>query len=225
MISLEALRAEMAAAGDRERAAGQQRYMKSAIPYHGLTTPELRTLLRPHLKEFRPLDRADWERTVRHFWDDATHREERYAAIALARHRTARQWQDVDTLELHRHLVVTGAWWDVVDVIAQHLVGAVLAADRPAATPVLRTWAVDHDLWLRRTSVTCQLAHGSDTDLDLLTFAIERNLDDPSFWLRKAIGWALRQYARVDPEWVRAYVASLGDRLSGLSRREATRHL
>ncbi|MBO0845990.1 MAG: DNA alkylation repair protein [Nocardioides sp.] len=225
MISLEALRAEMAAAGDPERAAGQQRYMKSAIPYHGLTTPELRSLLRQHLKGFRPLDRADWERTVRHFWDDATHREERYAAIALARHRTARQWQDVDTLELNRHLVVTGAWWDVVDVIAQHLVGAVLAADRPAATRVLRTWAVDHDLWLRRTSVICQLAHGSDTDLDLLTFAIERNLDDPSFWLRKAIGSALRQHARVDPEWVRAYVASLGDRLSGLSRREATRHL
>jgi 3-methyladenine DNA glycosylase AlkD len=64
-----------------------------------------------------------------------------------------------------------------------------------------------------------------DADVDLLTFAIERNLVDPSFWLRKAIGWALRQHARVDPDWVRAYVDSLGDRLSSLSRREATKHL
>ena len=89
----------------------------------------------------------------------------------------------------------------------------------------MRAWAVDDDLWLRRTSVICQISHGTDVDRDLLTFAIERNLDDPSFWLRKAIGWALRQHARVDPAWVRAYVDSLGDRLSGLSRREATKHL
>ncbi len=71
----------------------------------------------------------------------------------------------------------------------------------------------------------CQLLRKGDTDLALLTFAIERNLDDTSFWLRKAIGWSLRQYARTDPAWVRAYVDSLGDRLSGLSRREATKHL
>ena len=120
---------------------------------------------------------------------------------------------------------MTGAWWDVVDEIAQHLVGACLLADRDQVTDVMRAWAVDDDLWLRRTSVICQISHGTDVDRDLLTFAIERNLDDPSFWLRKAIGWALRQHARVDPAWVRAYVDSLGDRLSGLSRREATKHL
>ena len=225
MITLEALRAEMAAAADPEKAVQQQRYMKSAMPYHGLAAPELRALLRPHLKSFAPADRAEWERTVRGFWDNATHREEWYAAIAFARHRSARGWQDLGALELYRHLVVSGAWWDVVDEIAQHLVGAVLVADPPATTPVLLSWALDDDLWLRRTSVICQLARGPDTDLDLLTYAIERNLDDPSFWLRKAIGWALRQHARVDPAWVRSYVDSLGDRLSGLSRREATKHL
>jgi 3-methyladenine DNA glycosylase AlkD len=168
----------MEAAGDPERAVQQQRYMKSPMPYHGLAAPEVRALLRPHLHGFAPADRADWERTVRALWDDATHREEWYAAIAFARHRTARSWQDVETLDLYRHMVTTGAWWDVVDA-----------------------------------------------DVDLLTFAIERNLVDPSFWLRKAIGWALRQHARVDPDWVRAYVDSLGDRLSSLSRREATKHL
>lgn len=225
MIPLDELRAELAAAGDPEKASIQQRYMKSAMPYHGLAAPELRALLRPHLKAFAPADREEWEHVVRRFWDGATHREEWYAAIALARHRAARAWQDVDTLALYRHLVVTGAWWDVVDETAQHLVGACLLADRAQVTAAMREWAVDDDLWMRRTSVICQIAHGEDLDPDLLTFAIEHNLDDPSFWLRKSIGWALRQHARVDPAWVRAYVDVLGDRLSGLSRREATKHL
>ena len=225
MITLEALRAEMAAAGDPGKAAGQQRYMKSAMPYHGLAAPELRALLRPHLQDFAPVERTEWERTVRAFWDGATHREERYAAIALARHRSARPWQDVDTLALYRHLIVTGAWWDYVDEIAARGVGACLLADRERVTPVMREWAVDDDLWLRRTSVICQLTHGTGLDRDLLMFAIERNLDDPSFWLRKAIGWALRQHARVDPDWVRTYVDAFGGRLSGLSRREATKRL
>jgi len=225
VITLEQLRTELAAAGDPVRAAGQQRYMKSAMPYHGLRLPELRAILRPHLATFAPADRDDWERTVRTFWDGATHREERYAAIALARHRSARAWQDPESLDLYRHLVVTGAWWDVVDDVAQHLVAVVLAGHRDATTPVMRAWAVEDDLWLRRTAVLCQTPHGPDTDLDLLGYAVEQNLDDPSFWLRKAIGWALRQYARTDPDWVRAYVDGLGDRLSGLSRREATKHL
>ena len=225
MITLGQLRTELATAGDPQKAEQQQRYMKSAMPYHGVAAPELRALLRPHLRAFAPADRADWERTVRTFWDGATHREEWYAAIALARHRSARDWQDAASLDLHRHLVVTGAWWDVVDETAQHLVGACLLADRSRVTEVVRRWAVDDDLWVRRTSVICQIAHGPDVDRDLLTHAIECNLDDPSFWLRKAIGWALRQHARVDPAWVRAYVDALGDRLSGLSRREATKHL
>jgi len=162
---------------------------------------------------------------VRGLWDGATHREERYAAIAVARHRRARPWQDVKALELYRHLIVTGAWWDLVDEIASHLVGGVLANHRADATPVIHVWAVDDDLWLRRTAVLAQLTHRADTDLDLLRFAVEGNVDDRSFWLRKAIGWALREYARTDPDWVRAEVDRLGDRLSGLSRREALKHL
>jgi 3-methyladenine DNA glycosylase AlkD len=225
VISLEELRAELAAAGDPVKAGEQQRYMKSAMPYHGISAPDLRALLRPHLQEFAPSDRYSWEATVRSWWDGATHREEWYAALALARHRVARPWQDEATLGLYRHLIVTGAWWDVVDDLAASLVGGVLTGHPDEATPLMRAWAEDAHLWLRRTSVLCQLPRKAETDLDLLTFAIEQNLDDTSFWLRKAIGWSLRQYARTDPAWVRAYVDSLGDRLSGLSRREATKHL
>jgi len=221
---LATVRADLRAAGDPLRAAGQQAYMKSAMPYHGVTSPEVRRVLRPHLRDYAPRGRAGWERDVREVWDGATHREEWYAAIALARHRVARSWQDAETLTLHRHLVVSGAWWDVVDEIAAHLVGAALAADRAAATPVLLDWADGDELWLRRTAVLAQLRHRDRTDTELLEMAIEANLVDPSFWLRKAIGWALREHARTDPDWVRDRVAAWDGRLSNLSRREALKH-
>ena len=182
-------------------------------------------MLRPHLRGYLPPDRSGWERDVREVWDGATHREEWYAAIALARHRVARPWQDAGTLPLHAHLVVSGAWWDVVDEIASHLVGAALAADRVAATPVLRGWAHGDDLWLRRTAVLAQLRHRDRTDTGLLEEVIEANLADTSFWLRKAIGWALREHARTDPDWVRCRVAAWDGRISNLSRREALKHL
>jgi 3-methyladenine DNA glycosylase AlkD len=165
--------------------------------------PELKALLRPLLASYEPVDRVTWERTVRALWDGATHREERYAAIAVARHRRARVWLAPESLPLCPALV----------------------AHRAALTPVLRAWASDEDLWVRRTAVICQLGLRADTDTDLLRHAIDVNVDDTTFWLRKAIGWALRDYARTDPDWVRAEVSRHGVRLSGLSRREALKHL
>ena len=199
--------------------------MKSELPYRGYAAPELKALLRPLLASYEPVDRTAWERTVRALWDGATHREERYAAIAVARHRRARAWLAPESVPLFRHLVVTGAWWDLVDETAQHLVRPALVAHRAELTPVLRAWATDEDLWVRRTAVICQVGLRADTDLDLLEHAIESNLDDQTFWLRKAIGWALRDYGRTDPGWVRAEVLRHGDRMSGLSRREALKHL
>lgn len=89
---------------------------------------------------------------------------------------------------------------------------------------MLRTWARAPDRWLRRTAVICQLGAKDGTDLELLTEAIEANLDDGDFFLRKGIGWALRQYARTDPDWVRSFVAA-HPALSPLSRKEALKHL
>lgn len=127
-------------------------------------------------------------------------------------------------MPVHRHWIVTGAWWDHVDEIASRLVGPALRADPASVTPVLRTWTRAPDRWLRRTTVICQLGARDRTDLALLTEAIETNLDDGDFFLRKGIGWALRQYARTDPEWVRTFVAA-HPALSPLSRKEALKHL
>jgi 3-methyladenine DNA glycosylase AlkD len=200
-------------------------YMKSSMPYLGVTAPVARAALAPVFDGHPITDRDTWEATVRALWDEATHREERYAAIALTGRRDYRRYQDPDALTLYRHLITTGAWWDYVDEIASRRVGPILAAHPAATRPVVLGWATDDDLWLRRTAIICQLQFTAATDLDLLTTAIEANLGDRDFFIRKAIGWALRQYARTDPDWVRGYVAEHADRLSPLSRREASKHL
>lgn len=143
------IRDALAAVGDPERAAGQQRYMKSAMPYRGITSAELQKLLRPILATWMPASRAGWEASVRALWDDAAYREERYAALALVKHRTAKQWLDVEVLPLLRHLIVTGAWWDLVDDASTHPLRDALLADRERIDPVMRAWAVGEDLWLR----------------------------------------------------------------------------
>jgi 3-methyladenine DNA glycosylase AlkD len=226
-----AIRTALAAHSDPERAAGQQRYMKSALPYRGLASAELKATLRPLLADpaYRFTSRAGWEGTVRMLWDEAAYREERYAATALAGHRAYRAWQDPETLRLYRHLIVTGAWWDHVDDLASHHVGDILAAHRVPTTRVLREWMVADDLWLRRTAILAQLRHRGATDGGLLRDALEANLEGSAFgrefFIRKAVGWALRQHARTDPAWVRGFVAEHSGELSGLSTREALKHL
>src|SRR5690625_582820 len=223
------VRTQLAAAGDPQRAAGQQRYMNSRLPFHGVTSAALERLLKPVYANHRLTERRVWEATVRALWDEATHREQWYAAITLAGHRYYREWQDVDALPLDRPPVVTGAGWDEVGSVAARRVGPVRAADRAQVTPTIRRWGTDHDMWIRRTAILAQLKHKADTDLELLADVLEANLDHSphgtEFFIRKAVGWALREYAKTDPDWVRAFVAEVEDDLSPLSHREATKRL
>ena len=212
-------------AGDAIKAAQMQAYMKSALPFHGVSSPDCRVIMR-HVLATHPLpDRATWLATVLALWDDAGHREERYAALAVAKDRRYAGHRDPDVLPLYRHLVVTGAWWDLVDDVATHLVGPLLLAHPGRVRPSVAAWATNEDRWLRRTAVICQVGAKDRTDVPLLTTAVEANLDDRDFFLRKAIGWALREHARTDPAWVRAFVDVHDGQLSGLSRREALKHL
>lgn len=223
---LDAIRLALRSGADAERAVGQQRYMKSEMPFLGLTSPQRHGLLRPLLADpaLRIETRPGWERAVRGLWDGAEYREDRYAALALLHHRTYRSWRDPDAMPLVEHVIVTGAWWDYVDEVG-HVVGEVLLLDPEGEGLRMRGWAEHDDMWLRRSAIISQLRHGDRTDARLMSDVIEPNLDDREFFVRKAIGWALRQHARTDPGWVRAYVDRHTHRLSGLSRREALKHL
>jgi 3-methyladenine DNA glycosylase AlkD len=203
-----------------------QAYMKSVMPFYGVQAPRIRTICREVFAEHPLGDRDSWLVTVRALWREATHREERYVAIALTGDRRYHGFQTADlVLDLYEELVVTGAWWDYVDEVAIRRIGPILRVQPSEVTPMLRAWAVDRDLWKRRTSIICQIGSKSATDRTLLTHAIDRNSDDQDFFIRKAIGWALREHAKVDPGWVRAFVASRDDALSGLSKREALKNI
>lgn len=224
-----ALRATLAAHADPRRAVGQQAYMKSTLPYLGLTSPTLRSALSPILGDpaYRIATRPEWEATILALWDEATHREHWYAALALLRHRQYQPWRDPDLLPLVRHLVETGAWWDVVDDLATHVVRDLRLQDPDVMAPLLRDWAHDEHLWIRRSAMLAQVGAGVRTDAALLGDVLVPNISyagDHAFFSRKAIGWALRDYARTAPDWVRGFVTAHPE-LSGLSRREALKHL
>jgi 3-methyladenine DNA glycosylase AlkD len=220
-----ALRHGLAELADADAAPPMQAYMKSAMPFRGVKTPARVALVRRVVADRPPGDRARWEAVVRALWDGAEFREERYVALDLCVHRLARPWQDADTLPLYDHLVVDGAWWDHVDTVATRLVRPVLVADRPGVEPTVRRWAVDDDMWRRRAAILAQVGAKRATDVALLADVVDANVDDRRFFIRKAIGWALRDLAKTDPAWVRGFVDARAERLSPLSRREATRHL
>jgi len=221
---VERARAGLAELADPVAAPQMQRYMKSEMPFRGVAKPVRNRLMRTLVAEC-PLPDAPALRTAaEELWTGARFREERYLALALVDHSRYRRWADPSWVPLLRDWIATGAWWDFTDEIASRRIGPLLRAHPAQLTPVLRAWATDQDRWLRRTAVISQLGSGATTDLDLLRYAVEANLEDPDFFLRKGIGWALRQHARVDPAWVRGFVADHPG-LSPLSRREALKHL
>jgi 3-methyladenine DNA glycosylase AlkD len=219
-----AVRAGLAAAADPRKAPDMQRYMKSEMPFLGVASPERKALAKRLFAE-HVLPSADALRAAAlTLWREAEHREERYVAIDLTGHRAYAAWQTPALLPLYEEMIVTGAWWDYVDEVAGRRVGPLLRAYPAELTPVMLAWAKDPDLWRRRTSIICQLHFKEATDTALLTAAIEANLDERDFFVRKGIGWALRQFARTEPGWVRAFVDSHPE-LSPLSAREALKHL
>lgn len=210
----------LVAAGDPQTAAGMAAYMKSTMPCHGVTQAGRTPILRELKTRWVPDTKAEYTALVEALWD-LPHRESKYLAIGIARAHD--RFVTRSSLPLYRRMIVDGAWWDFVDEIAIHLVGRVLLHDREPTTPTMRRWNAHRDLWLRRTSIICQVAHKDQTDASLLFDHCSARAHETDFFIRKAIGWALRAYAYVDPDAVRDFVTRTD--LSGLSRREATKHL
>ena len=219
---LAAIRAALHQRADPARAAGAQAYMKSSIPSLGVRVPEVRRLTLAVAAD-HPFDSVEQLRaTVLELWRKATVREERYAAIDLTGLRLSAAAPEM--LPVYEEIIRSGAWWDFVDGVADRLC-TLLQAHRTMMTSVLLAWSRDGDFWIRRASITAQLKAKAGTDPELLRDVIEANLADPEFFIRKAIGWALREYGKTDPDWVRGFVAGRAGRLSALSRREALRNL
>lgn len=213
---------ELSAVADPVVAPQMQAYMKSEMPFWGVKKPGRVPIAKALTREFPPADAADYRRTVRQIWD-LPRREDRYLAIAYARAFT--EFQTPEMLDLYAELVRDGAWWDFVDEIAINLVGMVWLRHRPETQKEMDLWIRDENLWIRRCAIIGQLKHKEEIDTRRLYRYCREQASDTDFFIRKAIGWALRQQARIDPDGVRSFLAEMGDELSGLSRREAAKHL
>jgi 3-methyladenine DNA glycosylase AlkD len=217
---LDRLDAAFADARDPERAAGMAAYMRDQFAYAGVPAPALRKiertawaeLPRPTADDLRAVARVCWEEDEREFQYVACDYLRKFVAVAGA-----------DFLPAVRPLIVTKSWWDTVDPLATRFVGDLVRA-HPALVADMDAWSRDENMWLVRTAILHQLHYGDATDTGRLFGYCERQAGHPDFFVRKAIGWALRHYARTDPDAVRTFVAATPS-LSPLSRREATKHL
>ncbi|MFF6832379.1 DNA alkylation repair protein [Streptomyces sp. NPDC012438] len=209
------------AAGNPFRAQEMVAYMKGVAPFLGVRTPERRALSRTVLDGTpRPGEDDCAAIALRCF--ALPEREYHYFAVDYLRRHVRRCSSGF--LPVARRLVTTVSWWDTVDHLAAHVVGGLVAAD-PALAPEMDAWIDDEDLWVARTALLHQLRFKGDTDADRLFDHCLRRAGHPDFFVRKAIGWSLRAYAKTAPAEVRAFVTAHGNRLSPLSVREALKNL
>ena len=201
-----------------ERAVPMQAYMKYRFAYLGIGKPELARLCRPFFKDAAKQP-VDWD-FVRRCWDDL-HRELQYAALEylkkMQQHLTP---QDIPRLQT---LITEKSWWDSADVL-DRIVGSI-ALRHPEANTVLLAWSTDDNIWLRRVAIDHQLLRKQHTDTALLETIICNNLGQKEFFINKAIGWALRDYSKTNPEWVQGFIDRYRHKMVKLSLREAGKYL
>ncbi|MFF5307151.1 DNA alkylation repair protein [Streptomyces sp. NPDC013161] len=218
---LERLTVTYAAAADPERAVPMRAYMKDIAPFLGLTTPVRRALSRTVLEGTPRPDETDCTAIALRCWE-LPEREYQYFAVDYLRRHVRHCTSGF--LPVARHLVSTVPWWDTVDALASHVVGGLVAAD-PKLAADMDEWIVDEDMWVARTALLHQLRYKERTDTERLFAYCLRQSGHPDFFVRKAIGWCLREYAKTDPEAVRGFLAQEKGRFAPLSVREALKNI
>lgn len=216
------VRRELAASADAEKAEQMARYMKTNMPFYGVQKPGREHIARSVKWHFRPSSHTEYEDLVRLLWAQ-NHREEKYLAVQFAR--TFRLFITSDALPLYEFLIRDGAWWDFVDDVAIRLVGSVLRHERDAVSSLLDRWIEDDDRWIRRSAIIAQVMHRSDTDEARLFRYCRACLEETDPFIRKAIGWALRDYAKASPNSVARFVQDNSDAMARITYMEATKGL
>lgn len=213
------------AAADPQKSEPMRAYMKSEMPFLGIPAGLRRRICRDVFRQHPPADATEWRTVALLLWREAQYREERYAALDLIGFGPYKRFRSPACMPMYEDMIVTGAWWDYVDALAVRNVGALLDDNAEKIAPILRAWATDGDVWKRRTAIVCQVLRRERTDRELLRQCIVPSIERKEFFLRKAIGWALRAYSLVDPAFVRTFVETNSARISALSRKEALRRI
>lgn len=215
------LAAGLEAGRDPVRAVAMARYMKGLFSYAGMPAPAVERLAREALTGLAAPTQDEVIATVLRLWA-LPEREYQYIACSLLARNVKRC--DAALLETVRALVTTKSWWDTVDTLAANVAGPLVFA-HPALAAEMDRWAASENMWLARTAILHQLRYKGRTDAARLFAYCTNRAGDREFFIRKAIGWGLREYSKTDPRAVVAFVAANRESLSPLSRREALKWL
>lgn len=205
---------------DKDIARGQEAYMKNLFPFFGIKTDERRAVTKAYFKEQGILDEQTLYAVVSELWS-LPQREFQYTGQELLH--AHRKHFTVDTIACIEQCIIHKSWWDTVDALNTTAAGIYFEQYPQKIKAITGRWNRSGNMWLNRSSLLFQLKYKARTDTALLGSYIENLAGSKEFFIRKAIGWTLREYAKTDPKWVRSFVES--HELSGLSVREALKHL
>lgn len=221
MNFLEELKVELSAISNREVAIPMENYLKNNFSCLGIKTVERRTIFKSIYKKHKIEIKSNY-RTITWELFQEKEREFHQCAIDLIQKEIKKKFISED-IQLIENLIITNSWWDTVDFIAKYLVGGYLEQFPEETLKVIERFSNSDSMWLNRSAIIFQLSYNENTNFELLKSECEKHKHSKEFFIQKAIGWALRDYSRFNPNGVKHYVESTN--LKPLSQREALRLL
>lgn len=204
---------------DPEDAAGMAAYMKNQFPFYGLKTPVRRKLCRDFLKAEKKAGHVDWDFLDLCYQDP--HREFQYLVYDyLTRLESFLTLEDIPRIRIY---IQTKSWWDTVDQLRVPI--SRIGMRDSSVDGIMEAWSRDPDFWIRRTAIEYQIGRKENTNRELLEKILVCNFGSEEFFINKAIGWALRDFSKTDPVWVRGFLSRHREKMSRLSVREAGRYI
>jgi len=204
---------------NEEQAGPMAAYMKNHFPFLGIKSPLRKQLLREQFAEYALPELTQLFEEVWKLYD-RPEREYQYAGIALLE--KMKKHLTIDDFPALRELIETKSWWDSIDSIAPKFVGDVVKLDREYGEKVMREWSKSDNMWINRSAILHQLKFKHEMNTDLLFDIIQQHSGSNEFFIQKAIGWVLREYAKTNPDLVIKFVED--HPLKPLSKREALKH-
>ena len=210
---------EMIRHKNEEQAQKMSKYMLNKFEYIGIKTPERREIFKNFFKEYKNEEKIDWE-FVNKCWENK-YREFQYVAADYLKN--MKDKLTIDDIPKFKRLILKKSWWDTIDNLDM-TIGA-LALKDSNINKILLEWSLDENIWLRRIAIDHQLLRKEKTNTELLEKILKNNLGQAEFFINKAIGWALRDYSKTNPEWVKNFIEKNKENMAKLSIKEASKYL
>ena len=210
---------EMIQHKNEEQAQRKSKYMLNKFEYIGIKTPERRKIFKNFFSEYKNEEKIDWE-FVNKCWENK-YREFQYVAADYLKN--MKDKLTINDIPKFKRLILEKSWWDTIDNLDM-TIGA-LALKDSNVNKILLEWSLDENIWLRRIAIDHQLLRKEKTDIELLEKILKNNLEQTEFFINKAIGWALRDYSKTNPEWVKNFIEENRENMAKLSIKEASKYL